>query len=274
MEYTSKIHLGKEVSLVLQLIDDYLGIPVGIGSAKVSLSCFSSAPIYKEDGYVVFCGLLPQYALINIQSDIYMNRTFSMRIDSFTLSNPVIRISLKPRKSYTFGASATLVRLTVTDRYDEPVKDAYVQGQILGAANIEDNEEDSSRNCFRAIIARGVKKGSTSFLVSSISGSICAGDKYMIFMNKDKKELCTIKDKTDGRLLSIKKPLLYDYERDCLLLPVIQTITDYKGEAVIYFRSLSEKDFTVGILVKKDQRTAEGELQLKEGISKGMRIKI
>ncbi|HEX9059688.1 MAG TPA: hypothetical protein VF941_05890 [Clostridia bacterium] len=250
-----KLKLGTEVSFVFCLVDAFTGEAAKNGSYKIILPPCSKAPLYKDDGFVVFCGIPSGNYIIDIFSDKYHNESVAVSVPEDFAEPPVSYISLKPRPSYIFAPDATLIRLSVVDENNLPVKDAKIVAEII------------SSECMRGKIAKvPVKKGDNEFYISSITGKVSVRDEYQIGNEDDKKEFIVIDRQLDKlRHYSIRNAFQHDHDRGSSLMPVVKAITDDRGEAVVYFRSMPVKYFNVNITINYKDIRIERKVTMEEG---------
>lgn len=255
MEYVNKLKLGTEVSFVFCLVDAFTGKLEKSDSYKIGLPPYYKAPLYKEDGLVVFCGWPPGNYVIDIISDKYHNEKVKVSITEKFTEPPVIYVSLKPRPSYLFAFDATLIRFTVNDENNLPVKDSKIVAEII------------SSECMRGKIAKiPAKKGENDFYITAVTGRISVGDEYRLGNEDDKKECIVIDRQLDNlRHYRIMNVFQYDHERGTSLMPVVKTITDDRGEAVVYFHSLPVRHFKASITINYKDKRIEREVIMEEG---------
>ncbi|HEX2927227.1 MAG TPA: hypothetical protein VHP38_13375 [Ruminiclostridium sp.] len=253
MEYFSRISLGAQVSFVLCLIDDYTGRPADSGSYRIEFKYYGGAPVHKQDGFVVFCGLAAGDYEIFILSEKYHNERTVLHVTDGE-EPPVVYISLRPRPSYSFSPEAALLRMTLVKGISKPVKGASVKVKIISA------------EAMKGKIAKvPVKKGDSDFYISSATGRLKAGDQFYLEAEGGE-DVIAVEKQLDGlRHYQTKHPFLYDHDRGNPIMPIMETLTDDRGEAVVYFRSLPVKYFDARATIVFEGQTIVKEVKMEEG---------
>jgi hypothetical protein len=256
MDYTSRIKLGAEVSLVVCPIDDFTTEKRSGDNIHVFIKDMLISPIRKFDGYFAFTGLPKGQYNIKVESDIYFNENIEVSIRELDSVEQPVFITLKPRPSYNFPGGATLIRSMLSDKEGKAPNDAQVKATVL------------SDNCARAKLSRdGANKGDITVTLVDITGFIKEGDNFLL---KDKDngntEICeVVKIEKGAKSFCLSKPLENNYGRGAILLPTVFTRANEKGEIVVYFRNLHNKYFDAQLeflykdkITTKDVRVEEG----------------
>lgn len=255
MEYSTKLSLGSLVSIVICPMDDYLGEPARIRSCNIKIPYCTKKPIFKEDGFVVFCGLKPDEYHIEIQSENYLDEKIQFSVYDTEAGSQITYIQLKPKPSYAFKTGATLIRMTVCDKENNPVTNALIEAKV------------TSSDCLKGKIAKAfVKSGESEIYLSSITGKISIGDQFVVGLESDKEEVFIIEEQLEGlRHYRTKLPFKYDHDRGSSIMSVVNSRTDNRGEAVIYFRSVPVKKFKIKIAICYKEKIVMQEIEVEEG---------
>lgn len=241
-EYVMSIKLGAEVSLVVYLIDDYTGRGASDEKTVPVLEVWHKKPVRKPDGGFVFTGLPGGEHRLTVRSEIYLDEEMTVRMGELDPGNPVVYLTLKPRPSYPFPGGATLVRTAVRGPGGLPAPHAEVCGTVL------------SESCARARLVRMDTGERKEIFLTGAGGGIPPGSEFLLKEKGEEKseyiKLAGPSRKEQG--FRLEKPLTNDYRPGALLLPVVRTRADHRGEAVIYSRGMRSRtcdmklDFAAG----------------------------
>lgn len=254
MEYFSKIALGSQVAFVLCMIDDFTGQPVGSDSFRVEYQFYSKAPMFKQDGFVVFCGLPEGDYGIDILSEKYFNEKVTIRVHSYEEPS-VTYILLKPRPSYSFRRDTALLRFALLDEKKRPAEGTVIKATVL------------SKEAFKGKIAKApVEKGDNEFYITSVTGRLKVGDQLFLADENGNEEVITIGKQLEGlRHYQTRDPFQFNHPKGNLLMPAMETLTDGRGETVVYFHSLPVNKFSAVINVNFEGRTIIKQVKMEEG---------
>ncbi|MDD2620533.1 MAG: hypothetical protein PHC92_07695 [Syntrophomonadaceae bacterium] len=255
---TSTLRLGERVSLVLWLIDQYTALGSSEPDISVFLNGHPAAFQRKAGGYLVFTELPKETYKIRIESKRYLSEEFELDINDLDPGEPVFWVALKPAPIYQFKPIATLIRTSVFDENGQPAPDA-----ILNAILLDDN-------CARARLGRqGAVTGNQELLLVDVNGPVAPGDLLLIRVSESiTGEICEMAAMGVGEAVyQIKNALLADHSRGELLMPVVSTHADERGEAVLYFRNFRQHGCEVLIEATHNGRKQERKVQLKSGMS-------
>lgn len=254
MNYLSRISLGSLVSFVVYPIDEYTGDVVDRQSYNIEFSYDHKSPIQKQDGYIVFRGLPPGKYELCFKSRKYFDKKMFFTIDDGETRPHLICVPLKPRPSYSFDRGATLIRFSVIDDMNIPIRDAAVRAEIITEA------------ASKAKIAKmPLKKGDTDIFLTAVTGKIALGDMFYIGKEENKEDIVIDRYIEGLKCFGISGEILYEHDRGSLLMPLIETCTDERGEAVIYFRSLPIKSVKVKISITHLFKSKTQEIDIEEG---------
>jgi len=244
---TSTLHLGKKVSLVLWLIDQYTGLGCNEKDVTVYLNGKPEAFQRKAGGYLVFTDLPGEVYQVRVEAAHYFGQDLEVNLKDIIARGRVVYVSLVPTPDYPFSTTATLVRTSVKNR-GVPVT---VTATLL------------SDNCARAKLGRqGASAGSQEVFLVDVTMFSAPGDLFVIRpVGGSLGEFCEIDKPGSGEdQYVMKHPLEADHERGELLLPVIKTETDQRGEAVIAFRNFRQLECQIRLEVQAGDQIIQQEV--------------
>lgn len=248
---TSTLRLGKKVSMVIALIDQYTGLGCNERDVAVYLNGKSEGFQRKAGGYLVFTDLPGDVYQVRVEAAHYFSRELEVNLQEIVSRGRVVYLSLVPAPDYPFTTSATLVRASVGQ--GSPVS--------LTAAVLSDH-------CARAKLGRqGAAAGSQEVFFVDVTMFSAPGDLLVIRpAESGQGELCEIDNPGSGEgLYMLKEPLRDSHERGELLLPVVKTRADERGEVVIAFRNFRQRECRVKLEVKAGDKISEQELTVPLG---------
>jgi len=251
---TSTLKLGHKVSFILWLIDQY-----------TSQGCNEEATVYlnghpasfqrKAGGYLVFTDLEEDHYHLQVEAPYYLSQELEVTISSLDRNEPVVYVALQPAPPYRFKPGATLIRASLGNKKGDPVCTCLT-------AMV------SSDNCARAKLGRqGAKAGATELSLVDMTGRLAPGDRLLIRTPEGKTgEICEISIMRSGEgIYSLKDPLSSDHSRGELLMPLIISHSDERGEAVIALRQLPQKECRVQVVVSADGSSQPVEVTVTTG---------
>jgi hypothetical protein len=168
----------------------------------------------------------------------------------------VLFVSVKPQPFYPFPEGAALIRGNLRESGSRPAAGVRVRAVTL------------SDNCARARVSReGCGEGGREIGVANVSGIISANDTFLL-KEKSGEEFGYIQItgalKEEGRF-KLGQPLESECGAKTLLLPVVETRTDERGELVLYFRGLKQEGCRVRLEFYGQDRVWEQETEVSEG---------
>jgi len=254
MEYTCSLKIGAEVSLVVCLIDDYTAKQTSDNNINVFLKETPKRPIRKPDGYFVFTELHEMTYNLCVRSDIFLDE--DLQVTPSQIAGRMMYVTLKPRSSYPFPGRTTLIRTAVCDSEGTPVGDAGIKAAVL-------SEECASAK----LVNQKTESGSLEISLINVAGKILVGDMFLLKeKGEEKMEYCTIAGICgETRQYRLEQPLQFEYRRGALLLPVMHTRSDTRGEAVVCFRNLRSKLCDVKMEFTCKDKVLTREAKLEEG---------
>lgn len=248
---TSTLRLGKRISLVIWLIDQYTGLGCNERDVTVYLNGKPAVFQRKAGGYLVFTDLPGDVYQVRVEAAHYFSQELEVSLQEIVSRGRVVYVSLVPAPDYPFATSATLLRASVG------------QGALvsLTATLLTDN-------CARAKLGRqGAGAGSKEVFLVDVTMFSAPGDLLLIRAAEGSQgELCEIDDPGSGEgLYLLKAPLHDNHERGELLLPVVKTTADERGEVVIAFRNFRQRECQVKLEVKIGEKISEQEFTVTLG---------
>lgn len=236
----SEIRLGKRVSMVLRLIDQYTALGSNESDISVFLNGRPASFQRKAGGYLVFTELEEELYRVVIESKFYLSEEFEVRPGELDRAEPIVYVALKPSLLYHFNASATLIRVSVCRQNGEPAEGAVITAALL------------SDNCARARLGRqGAVAGWAGISLVDVTGRLAPGDLFLIRPAEGEEgEICEMATMGVGEsVYELKKPPLSDHARGELLMPVIMTRTSERGEAVLALRNFRQRECELSLRV-------------------------
>ncbi len=249
MDYNISIQFGDRVSMAIYLKDEFTAQYITNSNIKVILEGTSALPIVKPDCYV-FTGLNNKIYNVIIKSDNYLMEKFPVNMEELP-SNKAIFFTLKPSPAYPFPEKSNIIRLSLIDSQEKAVEGANIEAAIVseGSAAARIMSTEGENDIFNLV---------------NISGGIGRGD---IFEIKKKEgisaETCTIAGRIKNGKFKLTKPLADEQLKGGLLMPLIYTRTDSRGESVIYFRNFREKSCEVRLKIENEE--TERRILMEEG---------
>lgn len=258
MTFIRVAQLKSRVSLVVGLHSAAAADSSYFGGVSAWLEGIPAKPVQKADGFFVFGDLQEGAYRLHIASEHYFPEQRDVMIASV---GTIVHVRLLPLPSYPFRPADTLLRLSVQDKQGRPVDNAGITAVIT--------EEDAVR---ARLTGEKQEMGSHEITVGALSGSIRIGDRYLIRSRSAKpfEETVEIAGVIDfGKRFQLAGPLQHTYSRGAYLLPVVQTRTTARGEAVLAFPGIGLKQFTAQLSLHREAPVQEPavlrEVVLEEG---------
>ncbi|MTV50349.1 hypothetical protein GJ688_15370 [Heliobacillus mobilis] len=260
--YPLILRLGSPVSLVIQFIDDFTAESPLDDHIHVSIAGISACPIRKPGGTFVFTKLPEKSFDVVVRSDFYLSCSFPVELSQLDPKNPVIIVKLIPAPAYPFPSGSTVVRTRVQDHKGIALSNVSVQGTIL------------SVNCARArLVPLGGKDSENEFALMNVLGRILPEDRFLIKARENgyAEQAQVVSYAKDQRRVRFRNPLEHRYGPGTLLLPIFETRSDSRGEAVLYFRHPSSRrfdaqiEFTISPDGSEEPRSLLQEISLEDG---------
>ncbi len=253
---TTRLRLGKRISLVLWLIDQYTALGSNEEDIRVYLNGRPADFQRKAGGYLVFSELEEKVYRVLIESERYFPEEFEVRLDELDQAEPVVWVSLKPSLLYRFNSTATLIRASVFQEHGEPAYEAQLTAVLC------------SDNCARARLGRqGASAGAKELSLVDVSGRMAPGDVFKLRPPQTEGgDICEVVSMGVGEgIYGLKHPLESDHERGELLMPVITARTEQRGETVLAFRNFRQKECDICLEISADGRRQIHNITLQSG---------
>jgi hypothetical protein len=262
MEHIRISVMNTRISLVICLIDTHTAnTPLG-PNIHVQLAGIFSKPVKKPNGSYIFSDLPKGSYQLSIRSEHYFDEELEVVVD---VRDSVCYVPLTPLPSYPFKQGSSLLRMGIKEGRGHPLAGAKISAIL------------ASEDCARARLAQDdAKKGSTELTVGSITGHVGVGDRFLIKGrgSKEGEEVCRISKVLEHqKRFQLERPLERSYIRGSLLLPIVQSRSTDKGEAVIAFTGIRTKVFQVKLEVtceSTNSRSLLKEVMAEEGTTTNM----
>jgi hypothetical protein len=243
-----------KLSLAVSLLDDYSKAKP-IGRVEVSLKGRKEKPVKNLSSYYLFLDLPDDAYTVQVGSDYYFDEELDIDLAGF--KEPTA-INLKPKPSYPFSQSATLIRGAVAN--------TGITAKIMAP------EEKKSA----AIVGEGdiIPAGTSSIRLDE--ADINTDDVYMIRdSNKTRIEFCRITDipvdPTNNPFI-LEKPLRFEHAGETPLHKMVEERTldvkhTEKGEFVVYFSMVKSYKTLVDLEISYPDHTEETimDIEVEEG---------
>ncbi|MDD9266897.1 hypothetical protein ACFPES_07605 [Paenibacillus sp. GCM10023248] len=248
--------LRTRVSLVVCVVDAITSrAPLG-NTTTVYLEGTRSKAINKSNGSYIFNDLPPGEYRLKVSNEHYFEEQTLIAVGT---DNFIVVVQLKPLPSYPFSSGTGLIRFMLQDAAGAPVRHAGLQATVV-------SEECA---CAR-VMAEQLDKGAEVITLGSFTGVIAAGDTYLLRGRSVQatEELIRIAEVIEHqKRFRLDRKLSATFARGTLLLPVQETRSTERGEAVIAFRGNRIAAFQSELLITygpngrhvvKDVQVAEG----------------
>ncbi|MEW9700890.1 hypothetical protein [Paenibacillus sp. SI8] len=257
MEHIRVAHLKTRVSLVA-CISDSLTSEAPLGTATtVYLDGIRSKAISKSNGSYIFSDLPQGDYTLCVNTEHYFPEQRSISIGT---ANSFQFVQLMPLPSYPFSPGTGLIRVVLQDEKGAPMKDASLTATML------------TEECAAArLMLDQIDKGDTELILGSLTGIISVGDCFLLRgrSSKETQEVIRIAEVLESqKRFRLENPVKHAFNRGALLLPVQQTRSTERGEAVLAFRGGRIPEFQVQLEIArgasrkpnvlKEVRVAEG----------------
>lgn len=235
METMRIVSVRTQFSWAVCLIDSCTGSPPK-GTVSVRLEGVKNKPIVKEGGWYVFTELSAGAYTVVVESPWYLQSKHAYVFEGKSSESSILTLVILPSPAYPFDENATLVRFLLKDS----------QGHTAPFHIITASVDDET--CLKARIAgAAVNKGDSQLSLAGLTGRICVGEQlYLQEDQEGQSELCRISSvSSDGRSWLLEEPLRFDHERGTKVFPFVQTYSDSRGEAVLFFKHVKTDAFQV-----------------------------
>ncbi|OCT11383.1 hypothetical protein A8709_06830 [Paenibacillus pectinilyticus] len=242
--------LKSRVSLVVCVIDALTSqAPLG-NTTTVHLEGTRSKAIRKSNGSYIFNDLPPGDYRLVVQSEFYFQEYRNITVET---RNFLETVQVKPLPSYPFSQGAGLIRLMLHNAAGAPIRDARLLSTVL------------TEDCARArLMVDQADKGTLEVTLGSFTGSVVAGDAYLLRGRgaKASEEIIRISEVLEHqKRFRLANPLTNAFTRGAMLLPVQETRSTDRGEAVIAFRGNRIPSFQTELVITYGE---QGKHEIKE----------
>ena len=250
-----RLNINYKVSLVLMFIDDYTSMPVKGSNIVPTLAEVIKKPIKKNDGCFVFTDICGEFFNLNIKSSHYFEENIKLDMKNLDIKEPIVYLRLKPSPNYPFNNEDTIVRLMLSNSKTKKISAAKINAIIT-----------SPELSKVKIIQDKIEKGINIPNFHSIAGILTIGEELYIHDGK-KEEYCRINKIVDyeNKLFELENPLKYQHTRGVLLMPVVRTYTDFKGETVIYFKAVGLKKIEFKLEILHEEKNYQQQVTAEAG---------
>jgi hypothetical protein len=256
------ISLGANRLLVVQLLDVYTSSAPRDPRISVLVPQLIRAPIRKSGGLIVFQDVEDGIYEVQVVSESYLPEM--VQVDTATLDplNPVVTVVLTPSPAYPFGGGDTLVRASLRDGRGTPAKGVQVRALV------------TSETCARARLAQEIEPGGSEMALNRVMGRLHQGERLLVKGTADAQdEVCLIAQEPDGaRSVSVAEPLQQSHPRGALVLPVVETRSDARGEVVLAFGNYRTKRFEIRVEFVSASGDVVKEVMVEEGTLRGLGV--
>ncbi|QGQ96650.1 hypothetical protein EHS13_18085 [Paenibacillus psychroresistens] len=262
MEYVRSVKIKTSFSFAVSLIDSYTSAPAIGKDHIVSIQGLTVKPIPKIDGYYIFTDLPIQSYQVVVQSKFYVQEIIEVSLDLLDSNEPILYVPLMPNSQYPFGEEATSLVALVKDAQENAVYQARARATV------------TSVECVKAKLAQDSKEESPDqIFLAQIAGKLTIGDRFLLQNSSGKSEYCRlVKVDEVTRCCSLEKPLQSTYEKGSLLFPVIESISDVKGEVLLFFKPNRIPTFGITLELTYGNKKLIQDLTLQQGVIKSLGI--
>ncbi|MCM3142907.1 hypothetical protein [Brevibacillus sp. MER 51] len=261
MEQHFQVRIRSVFSYAVRLVDMYTrGAPFR-SSLSVRLANHPQVPIEKGDGWYIFTDLPDGIYTLNISSREYMDRsvTFSVITGSTSCSERIVY--LHPSPAYPFRPGDSLVRGRACVADGSPAGGACVQAVIS-------YERDAPVR-----LAEDADKEATELIVASKKGQVDLADAFLLETSTCKGTIIRFASPPKGRVYPLTEPLSFAYPRGTVLLPLLETHCDDRGEFVVALPLFLEKTHArMKIEVRREETAGFAELSIQAGTNQSIGI--
>jgi hypothetical protein len=254
LEFVRSVKIKSSFSFAVCLIDSYTGAPALSSEHNVVLTDMTVKPIIKPNGYYVFTDLPIQPYEICVQSKQFIEERTIVSLESINMNDPIIYIPLTPNTLYHFDEETTTIVALLQEESGAPVPSVRVRATV------------TADECAKAKLAQEIiDKGCTQISLAQMTGKVNIGDRFLLKCPTGNcSEYCrvmTINETT--RSFRLEHPLMHTYEKGALLFPVIETLSDHKGETIVFFKYFRVPTFGITLEFKYGNQNVVKELILK-----------
>ncbi|TKI54341.1 carboxypeptidase-like regulatory domain-containing protein [Brevibacillus antibioticus] len=260
MDQHFQVRIRSVLSYAVRLVDMYTrGTPFG-SSLSVRLANHPQVPVCKGDGWYIFTDLPDGIYTLTISSLEYMDQSVSFSTTGSTSYSERI-IYLHPSPTYPFKVGDFLVRGRACVEDGSPAEGAYVQAVIS-------YERDAPVR-----LAEDADKEATELIVASKKGQVDLADAFLLETPTCKGTIIRFAGPPSGRVYPLTEPLSFAYPRGTVLLPLLETNCDDRGEFVVALPLFLEKTHArMKIEVRQEEAAGFAELSIQAGTNHSIGI--
>jgi hypothetical protein len=256
------VKIKTSFSFAVCLIDSYTSAPVFGKDHLVSIVGLSVKPIPKMDGYYVFTDIPKQLYQVVVQSKFYMQETIEVSLALLDSNEPILYVPLMPNSQYPFGDEATSLVALLKDPQGNKVTGVRARATV------------TSMECVKAKLAQESKgKNPDQVFLAQIAGKLTIGDRLLIQSSSGESEYCRVVRMDEStRCCSLEQPLQLTYEKGSLLFPVFETLSDTKGEILLFFKPYRTQSFGITLEFTYGNNKLIQEVNMEQGVLKSLGI--
>jgi hypothetical protein len=262
LEYVRSVKIKTSFSFAVSLIDSYTSAPVIGKDHTVSIIGLTVKPIPKIDGYYIFTDLPVQNYQVVVQSKFYVQEIIEVPLVLLDSNEPILYVPLMPNSQYPFGEEATSLVVLLKD------SQGNANSQIRARATV------TSLECVKAKLSQdSIGENPNQVSLAQIAGKLTIGDRFLLQSSSGDSEYCRlVKVNEFTRSCTLEQPLQSAYEKGSLLFPVIETISDAKGEVLLFFKPYRIKTFGITLEFTYGNNKLIQDVSLEQGVIKSLGI--
>ncbi|MFS0555401.1 hypothetical protein [Brevibacillus sp. 179-C9.3 HS] len=261
MDQHFQVRIRSIFSYAFRLVDMYTRGDPFRSSLSVRLENHRQAPVRKGDGWYVFTDLPDGNYTLIINSREYMDCAVSFTVTSERKTCSEKIICLHPSPQYPFRAGDSLIRGRACGEDGSPAGSAYVKAVIY-------YERDAPVR-----LAEDAGKEATELIVASKKGQIDPTDAFLLETPACKGTIIRFAGPPKGRVYPLTEPLSIAYPRGTVLLPLLETYCDDRGEFVVALPLFLEKTHArMKIEVWLKEATGFAELSIQAGTTQSVGV--
>jgi hypothetical protein len=262
LEDVRSVKIKTSFSFAVNLIDSYTSAPVIGRDHQVSIVGLSVKPIPKKDGYYIFTDLPKQLYQVVVQSKFYMQEIIEVSIALHDSNEPILYVPLMPNSQYPFGEEATSLVALLKDSQGNPIKAARARATVTSMESVKAKLAQDSKS-----------ENPNQISLSQIAGRITIGDRFLLQSSSGESEYCRLAHMDEStRCFSFDQPLQSTYEKGSLLFPVVESLSDAKGEVLLFFKPHRTQTFGITLEFTYGNNKLVQDLTMEQGVIKSLGI--